>query len=491
MVKIDGIPVYNAVIEGDDDGMVRISLVDAPAVMSDFQKFSRQDVEKRQKQLFSIKDEEKRLVYGVVMRADFPIYRRNSGGEYYLNFTADTIRTMAEKYLKENRQNNVNVMHEEHSDVDGVQMVQMFIKDAEKGIAPEGFDDIADGSLFAEYHITNDEVWEAVKDGTYKGFSLEGYFGLEENTDEDYSDIVDALEGKFSRLFKHISKQEFMGKFQKFMKKLMVACASMATDKGVLSWEGDEGLKVGDKVSILSNDEEGNEVTTEAKDGDYIAEGKKYVVADGVVADILDVEEGENQNFTAHKEKVQRMSASYDEKRAPIQSAITLLYEDDTFPYVFDAGDDYAIVSVWDEASSSEKLFRHDISWDEDGNAVAAEGVEVRQTYEPVNASKQKMDAEDDIADLRKRNEEQDKEIDELWKMVDALLKAAGMTRDDVDSDENNLSRMSSEIAKMRKDIDEIAKSPAAPAAHEEFGSDDGEVTFSSNAASILSAMRK
>ena len=117
-------------------------------------------------------------------------------------------------------------------------MVQLFIKDTDKGIAPAGFDDIADGSLFAEFHITNDDVWQAVKDGSYKGFSLEGYFGLEENTDEAYEDIVDALEGKFSRLFKKYTKKEIMGKFQKFMKKLMVACASMTTDKGILSWEG-------------------------------------------------------------------------------------------------------------------------------------------------------------------------------------------------------------------------------------------------------------
>lgn len=81
MVTINDIPVFDAVIQGEDEGMMRISLVDAPAVMSDFQKFH--DDEKPQ--MFSVENEEKRLVYGVIMRADFPIYRyERKYGEYYI-----------------------------------------------------------------------------------------------------------------------------------------------------------------------------------------------------------------------------------------------------------------------------------------------------------------------------------------------------------------------------------------------------------------------
>ena len=183
IVTIDGIPVYQATMDGDDTRMLRISLVDDPAVQSDFLKFSAQPP---RRQLYSVTDEEKRLVRGVVMRADFPIYRRDERmGEYYIIYKADTIRTMAEKYLVEGRQNDVNLMHEEGSDVDGVQLIQWFLKDAAAGISPEGFDDIADGSLFAEFHIVNDDVWAAVKAGTYKGFSLEGIFDLVPETDAD------------------------------------------------------------------------------------------------------------------------------------------------------------------------------------------------------------------------------------------------------------------------------------------------------------------
>lgn len=171
MRTFGGLPVYDALVPDEDTGMLKISLVDLPAVMSDFLVFN----EQRMAQMYSVQDEEKRLVYGVVMRANFPIYRKDERiGEYYIVYKADTIRKMAEKYLADGLQNEVNVMHS--TDVEGVQMVQYFIKDSTRGVNPTGFEDIADGSLFAEFHILNDEVWEAVKDGTYKGFSLEGVF---------------------------------------------------------------------------------------------------------------------------------------------------------------------------------------------------------------------------------------------------------------------------------------------------------------------------
>ena len=171
MRTFGGLPVYDALVPDEDTGMLKISLVDLPAVMSDFLVFN----EQRMAQMYSVQDEEKRLVYGVVMRANFPIYRKDERiGEYYIVYKADTIRKMAEKYLADGLQNEVNVMHS--TDVEGVQMVQYFIKDSTRGVNPTGFEDIADGSLFAEFHILNDEVWDAVKDGTYKGFSLEGVF---------------------------------------------------------------------------------------------------------------------------------------------------------------------------------------------------------------------------------------------------------------------------------------------------------------------------
>lgn len=297
IVTIGGIPVYDAIITDDGTGMMKISLVDDPAVMSNFQAFDAS----RKMQMYSVTDEEKRLVRGVVMRADFPIYRRDERmGEYYIIYKADTIRQMAEKYLAESRQNILNAMHE-GEDLPDIYMVQYFIKG--DGVSVDGFDDIADGSLFAEFHITNDEVWEEVKAGTYRGFSLEGYFDLVPETDADEVDqIVKDLKGKFE---KTISKFKNMSKLKKLFAALTayLQMGNVTTDKGVLAWDGEEDLKAGDEVYIL--DQEGER--HDAEDGEYRTDDNKViVVVDGKVSEIRDAEaEVAPQNEPEETEMIQ------------------------------------------------------------------------------------------------------------------------------------------------------------------------------------------
>jgi hypothetical protein len=263
-------PIYEALVTSEDAGMLRISLVDLPAVESNFLAFAKEDGEPVR--LYFVRDEERRIVRGVVMRADYPILRRNGDYEYYIVFRADTIRVMAEKYLAESRQNNVDEMHN-HNDVDDVQMVQYFIKDTAAGIAPAGFEDIADGSLFAEFHVLNDEVWAKVKDGTYRGFSLEGAFEL---VPEEMKAIP--------KTDKNMSK---IKRFKAALARLLAEFGNVSTDKGILAWDGDEDLKEGDAVYI--EDQEGNR--TDAPDGDYVTtDAKTIVVADGKVAEIRDPE---------------------------------------------------------------------------------------------------------------------------------------------------------------------------------------------------------
>ena len=290
MVTIDGFPVFDVFVTDEDTGMLKISLVDEPAVMKDFLAFDTH----RRMQMYSVQDEEKRLLLGVVARANFPIYRKDERlGEYFIVFKPDQIRKIAEKYLAESRQNNVNLMHQAGTDVDGVQMVQWFIQDSDKGIVPAGFD-VPDGSLFAEFHVLNDEVWKAVKDGTYKGFSLEGIFDLApEHEVAEVAEMVDDCDGMFSRIMNKaqtILTDINMSKIDRFkaaLAKFFAALGSVSTDKGILSWDGEEDLKAGDEVFIL--DGEGNR--SKPEDGDYITtDAKTIAVADGRVSEIRDPE---------------------------------------------------------------------------------------------------------------------------------------------------------------------------------------------------------
>lgn len=303
IATIDDIPVFNATID-EDCGIIRVSLVDDPAVSKAFQVFKTD----ARPMLYAVQDEDKHLVRGVIMRADYPIYRRDKSlGEYYIVYKPDVIRQMAEKYLTEDRANNVNIMHKEGSDVEGVNMVQWFIKGA--GVAIEGFDDIADGSLFAEYHVTNEDVWAEIKAGTYKGFSLEGYFNLEPEQNEDYvQDVID----KWGEYFSKIKNMANFKKFATALAKMLAKFASITTDKGVLVWDTEDDLKAGDSVYVQSED--GTRV--KAEDGDYKTDdGKVIKVADGKVAEIVD-DDAEVKLGSVDTDKGKLYAEGYDDLKA-------------------------------------------------------------------------------------------------------------------------------------------------------------------------------
>jgi hypothetical protein len=58
-------------------------------------------------------------------------------------------------------------------------MVMSYVIDNEKGFtAPERFKDATNGSWLVSYKVTDKEVYEAAKNGVFKGFSIEGVFNL-------------------------------------------------------------------------------------------------------------------------------------------------------------------------------------------------------------------------------------------------------------------------------------------------------------------------
>ncbi len=158
------IPVFNIDFT-DESTWNSISIVDFPAIEEDFVRLSKQSEVK-----FSI-NEEKRDIMGPVIIVDKLIYRNDQHGEYYLKFSADTIKKMAIEFFKRGTQNNGNIMHE--ADVPGVTFYQSFIKDSSRGISPSEFEDIPNGSWFVTAHIENDDVWNLIKEGELRGFSID------------------------------------------------------------------------------------------------------------------------------------------------------------------------------------------------------------------------------------------------------------------------------------------------------------------------------
>ena len=187
MKTINGLPVYIAQIDNSEEGILDISLVDCPAVKRDFVLFS------QDKMNFSIQSEEKRIISGVVMLADTPIYRKSpTAGEYYIVFTRDIIEMMVEKMSFEGKLNNITLNHNGQL-VEGVTLVELFIKDSSKGLNPNYLSDVTEGSLIASYKVENEDIWNQIKAGEFRGFSLSGIFSAIPSLDQPLDDILDLL----------------------------------------------------------------------------------------------------------------------------------------------------------------------------------------------------------------------------------------------------------------------------------------------------------
>ena len=382
---IKGRPVFVAGMETDACGMLKVSLVDYPAVEKNFLAFDKQE----KVELYAVQDEDKQIVRGVLMRANYPIFRKDKElGEYFIIYKPETIREMAEQYLKDGRSSNVNLMHEDGSDVEGVDMVQMFIKDSAAGVNPSGFEEIEDGSLFAEFHVNNPDVWADIKAGTYKGFSIETLNTIEEEnaviSTEKIQNVLDWL-NSFSSNNMNV-KNQIKAKLAAMLGKF----GNVVTDKATLSWDGDGELEAGMEVYIL--DEDGNRQKPE--DGDYTTEdGKVIAVADGIVTEIRDSEaevapEGEENEMKAQKmATLAKFEESYEEKERKIAEAIAAANGEGFYFYIVEAGEGYAIICWWTDDDLDNHYRKYEVSFDEEGNAVLGESVEGRMGFIPDEAA--------------------------------------------------------------------------------------------------------
>ena len=168
--------VYKAQIDPSIDSDLEVNfigLVDRPAIERNFQAFN----EQKKKAAF-ILNEEKRIISGPAMIADMPIYRKDKQlGEYYVVFDKQAIQCIVEKFSAKGYLKNFNLFHDAQQQVSDVTIFNSFVSDADLGVAPlAGFEDVADGSWFISAKVNNQTVWDNVKAGTIKGFSVEGLF---------------------------------------------------------------------------------------------------------------------------------------------------------------------------------------------------------------------------------------------------------------------------------------------------------------------------
>jgi hypothetical protein len=154
----------------DGIGVEAVSVVNSPAIEVDFVALSKVKVE------FKEVDTEKRVLLGPALIPNKQIYREDAEvGKYYIWFSKDTIRKASELFFKNHNQDKATFEHLEP--VQGMTVVESWIVDdsATDKSALYGFS-MPKGTWMMSMKVENEEVWNMVKGGTVKGFSIEGYF---------------------------------------------------------------------------------------------------------------------------------------------------------------------------------------------------------------------------------------------------------------------------------------------------------------------------
>ena len=156
--------------EQDDSGIEAISIVESPAIESDFVALNSEEIK-----LAEI-SKEKKILLGALLIPNKPIYRKGDDGEYYIFFSKETIVKASQMYLKNGYQNKTTIEHEKT--LEGLTLVESWIVEDEVQDKSRKYGlNVPVGTWMGAVKVNNDEIWkEYVKTNKVKGFSIEGYF---------------------------------------------------------------------------------------------------------------------------------------------------------------------------------------------------------------------------------------------------------------------------------------------------------------------------
>ena len=156
--------------EQEESGIEAISIVESPAIESDFVALSAEEIK------LAEVDKDKKILLGALLIPNKPIYRNGDEGEYYIFFSKDTIVKASQMYLKNGYQNKSTLEHDQA--LNGLTLVESWIVEDEVMDKSRKYGlNVPVGTWMGAVKVNNDEIWqEYVKTNKVKGFSIEGYF---------------------------------------------------------------------------------------------------------------------------------------------------------------------------------------------------------------------------------------------------------------------------------------------------------------------------
>ena len=257
-------------------GVYGISLVENPAMEGLFIALNKDEP----LQLKEV-DKEQRILMGLVLEPNKPIYRNQNGEEFNIVFNEETIKDLSYGFFKNNNHANSTIEHDVKQNIQGVTFTESWIVENPTNDKSNNFGfSYPKGSWVAVMKVDSDEVWnDYVKTGKVQGFSIDAMLSLEEvnlKSNIEMSNTNTLLE----RILLALTP-----------KQAEVKLGSMKLMDGsvTIEFEGEE-MKVGDAIWVTADD--GTKVPVPV--GEHpLEDGTVLVVTEeGIVGEIKPAEEG-------------------------------------------------------------------------------------------------------------------------------------------------------------------------------------------------------
>jgi hypothetical protein len=222
-------------------GVYGISLVENPAMEGLFIALSKDEPI----QLKTV-NEEQRILMGLVLEPNKPIYRNQNGEEFNIVFNEETIKELSYGFFKNNNHSNSTIEHDIDKNIKGVTFTESWIVENPTNDKSNNFGfSYPKGSWVAVMKVDSDAIWnDYVKSGKVQGFSIDAMLSLEEvnlKSNIEMSNTNTLLEKILFALTPAKQADIKLGS-------IMLADGSVK-----IEFEGEE-MKVGDAIWVVAED---------------------------------------------------------------------------------------------------------------------------------------------------------------------------------------------------------------------------------------------
>ena len=178
-------------VVADDSEIYAISLVEEPAIEVDYVAFDKDKEDKPNLKFIEDKQNEKYMILGPALVPNKNIYRNYDGDEFYVSFSAECIEKLSHNFVKNCY--GAGCFTKDHNGFcEGCYLAESWIKTSENDKSVDYGFDCPIGTWFVAAKIDSIDLWDSIKKGERKGFSIESWVDLEEiieNKDKKENDM--------------------------------------------------------------------------------------------------------------------------------------------------------------------------------------------------------------------------------------------------------------------------------------------------------------